>query len=45
MEKPLATNVEDAVKVVDLAKKRQKKLVLGYILQVHSWVKFIVNRW
>jgi len=42
MEKPLATNVEDAVKVVDLAKKRQKKLVLGYILRVHpSWVKFI----
>ena len=42
MEKPLATNVEDAVKVVDLAKKHQKKLVLGYILRVHpSWVKFI----
>ncbi len=42
MEKPLATNVEDAVKVVELAKKHQKKLVLGYILRVHpSWVKFI----
>ena len=38
----LAWNVEDAVKVVELAKKHQKKLVLGYILRVHpSWVKFI----
>ena len=42
MEKPLATNVEDAAKVVELARKHQSKLVLGYILRVHpSWVKFI----
>jgi predicted dehydrogenase len=42
MEKPLATNVEEAVKVVELAKKHEKKLVLGYILRVHpSWAKFI----
>jgi predicted dehydrogenase len=42
MEKPLATKVEDAAKVVELARKHQRKLVLGYILRVHpSWVKFI----
>jgi predicted dehydrogenase len=42
MEKPLATNIEDAGKVVALARARNKKLVLGYILRVHpSWMKFI----
>ncbi|MDW6022472.1 Gfo/Idh/MocA family oxidoreductase [Mesorhizobium sp. BAC0120] len=42
MEKPLATNIEDAEKVVALAKAKNRKLVLGYILRVHpSWVKFI----
>ncbi|HWK68554.1 MAG TPA: Gfo/Idh/MocA family oxidoreductase [Rhizobiaceae bacterium] len=42
MEKPLATNIEDAEKVVAAARARNRKLVLGYILRVHpSWVKFI----
>jgi predicted dehydrogenase len=42
IEKPLATNIEDAEKVVALAKAKNKKLVLGYILRVHpSWMKFI----
>jgi predicted dehydrogenase len=42
MEKPLATNIEDAERVVALAREKNKKLVLGYILRVHpSWVKFI----
>jgi predicted dehydrogenase len=42
MEKPIATNIEDAQKVVDAARAKNKKLVLGYILRVHpSWVKFI----
>ena len=42
MEKPIATNVEDANEVVALARARRRKLVLGYILRVHpSWVKFI----
>lgn len=42
MEKPLATNIEDARAVVALAREKNKKLVLGYILRVHpSWVKFI----
>ena len=42
MEKPLATTIEDAEKVVALAREKNLKLVLGYILRVHpSWVKFI----
>jgi len=42
MEKPLATNIADAEKVVAKAKETNRKLVLGYILRVHpSWVKFI----
>ncbi len=42
MEKPIATNIEDAEKVVAVARERKRKLVLGYILRVHpSWVKFI----
>ena len=42
MEKPIATNVEDADRVVAAARERGRKLVLGYILRVHpSWMKFI----
>lgn len=42
MEKPLATNIEDAEKVVAKAREKNRKLVLGYILRVHpSWVTFI----
>ena len=42
MEKPIATNIEDAQKVVAAARAKNRKLVLGYILRVHpSWVKFI----
>ncbi|MFC2251394.1 Gfo/Idh/MocA family protein [Labrys portucalensis] len=42
MEKPIATNIEDAEKVVAAAIAKNRKLVLGYILRVHpSWVKFI----
>jgi predicted dehydrogenase len=42
MEKPIATNIEDAEKVVAVARETNRKLVLGYILRVHpSWVKFI----
>jgi predicted dehydrogenase len=41
LEKPLANTVEDAQKVVDLATKLNKKLVIGYILRVHpAWAKF-----
>ncbi|HEV7277391.1 MAG TPA: Gfo/Idh/MocA family oxidoreductase [Devosiaceae bacterium] len=42
MEKPIATNIEDAEAVVRLAREKNRKLVLGYILRVHpSWIKFI----
>ncbi|MGI9355319.1 MAG: Gfo/Idh/MocA family protein [Rhizobiaceae bacterium] len=42
MEKPIATNIEDGQKVVDAARAKNRKLVLGYILRVHpSWMKFI----
>lgn len=42
MEKPIATNIEDARKVVDAAVATNRKLVLGYVLRVHpSWVKFV----
>ena len=41
-EKPLAPDIEDAVSMVESAKKNGKKLVIGYILRVHpSWKKFI----
>jgi predicted dehydrogenase len=42
MEKPIATTVEDAERIVARAKETNRKLVIGYILRVHpSWVKFI----
>ena len=42
MEKPIATNYEDAVRVVDKAKAKNRKLILGYILRHHpSWAKFV----
>jgi predicted dehydrogenase len=42
VEKPLATSVRDAIKVVETAHQMGRKLVIGYILRVHpSWKKFI----
>jgi len=42
IEKPLATTVEDAIRVVDCAKANNRKLVVGYILRHHpSWMKLI----
>ena len=42
MEKPIATNYEDAVRVVDKAREKNRKLVLGYILRHHpSWAKLV----
>ncbi len=41
-EKPLAETVEEAQSIVDTARARKRKLVIGYILRVHpAWVKFI----
>lgn len=42
LEKPIATNVHDAGRVIDTAKATGRKLVIGYILRHHpSWVTLI----
>lgn len=42
LEKPIAETVEQAEKIVNLAKSRNKKIVIGYILRHHpAWIKFI----
>jgi predicted dehydrogenase len=42
IEKPLAETVAEAQELAALAKARNRKIVIGYILRVHpSWVKFI----
>jgi predicted dehydrogenase len=42
LEKPIATTVADAHRVVDAAKANNRKLVIGYILRHHpSWIKLI----
>jgi predicted dehydrogenase len=44
LEKPLATTVEDAERVVAAARANGRKLVVGYILRHHpSWVRFIAE--
>ncbi len=44
IEKPLATTVADAERVVAAAKKADKKLVVGYILRHHpSWIRLIAE--
>lgn len=42
LEKPMATSVEDAERVVETANRCHRKLVVGYILRHHpSWVRLI----
>lgn len=42
VEKPLATTVAEAQRLADVAKRQNKKLVVGYILRVHpAWKTFI----
>lgn len=42
LEKPLATTVEGAQRVIDAANVAGRKLVIGYILRHHpSWIRFI----
>lgn len=42
VEKPLARTVEQAQQVVELAKAKGKKVVVGYILRHHpAWIRFI----
>jgi predicted dehydrogenase len=44
VEKPLATNVADAKRVVETAHRLNRKLVVGYILRHHpSWQRLIVE--
>lgn len=44
IEKPLATTVADAERVVAAAKANGRKLVVGYILRHHpSWIGFIAE--
>lgn len=44
MEKPLAETVKAARQVVDLADKKKKKIVVGYILRHHpAWIQFIAT--
>lgn len=44
VEKPLATTVADAQRVVDAAKANGRKLAIGYILRHHpSWVRLIAE--
>ncbi len=41
VEKPLATTVEEAQEIANMAKEHKKKMVIGYILRVHpAWAKF-----
>jgi len=42
LEKPMATTVADAERVVEAARSNRRKLVVGYILRHHpSWVRLI----
>ena len=42
LEKPVAESVEEANQIVDLARQKQKKVVVGYILRHHpAWIQFI----
>ncbi|MEP0518751.1 MAG: Gfo/Idh/MocA family oxidoreductase [Hyphomicrobiales bacterium] len=42
LEKPIATTVEDAIRVTETAKVNGRKLVVGYILRHHpSWMTLI----
>ncbi len=42
VEKPLATNLDDAKRVIAAAKANNRKLVVGYILRHHpSWIQMI----
>jgi len=42
LEKPLAETVKDAEAVVRLARRKKRKVLIGYILQHHpAWIRFI----
>lgn len=42
IEKPLADTIEGSQRIIDKAKEKGKKVVVGYILRHHpSWIRFI----
>ncbi len=42
IEKPIAETVEQTKEIIDLARKKNKKVVVGYILRHHpAWTEFI----
>jgi len=42
IEKPIAESVSDAIEIIDLANKKNKKINVGYILRHHpTWNRFI----
>jgi predicted dehydrogenase len=42
IEKPLASTVKEAEEIAALAKAKNLRIVIGYILRVHpSWIKFV----
>ncbi len=42
VEKPLALNTSDATRVIDTARRTDRKMLVGYILRHHPvWMKFI----
>lgn len=42
LEKPLATTLEDGIDILELSIRKNRKLVIGYILQHHpSWMRFV----
>lgn len=44
IEKPLADTIEGSERIIKLAKKKNKKVVVGYILRHHpSWERFILE--
>jgi predicted dehydrogenase len=44
VEKPLAATVSDARRIIDTARRLNRKIVVGYILRHHpSWVRFVAE--
>jgi predicted dehydrogenase len=44
VEKPIATNADDARKVIDRAKQADRKLMVGYILRQHPSWQFLITK-
>jgi predicted dehydrogenase len=44
VEKPIATNADDAREVIDRAKQTDRKLMVGYILRQHPSWQFLITK-